>query len=656
MNYTFFINYNSVVTQVYPLNWLDCALVDQKEDQVFYRRKFEGSLAFGGKKLCPDFNTLYAIEQANPYARIDLLILLDTDIYWEGFFSTASGEWNLKEKTFTVTPKVTDDYADWDEYGDVDHNILSIAATVTVECNGYSYTRNRWLWDVIEYVAGETFPGCTVVSELFTFASDYVTLKTSKLLYLTIAAKSDIKRPTSSDPATVAYLSFNKLMNILRMFNTYWTYDPDSNIVTIEHISKFNQAAGMDLRTQDIATDMLKYKHNKDKMPKYERFSFMEASSADFLTGVIWYDSPAVDPDTSVEYYNEVTTEIEKIQNDPDSVSDSGFVILCNYLSGGQYYTYQSAGTWDTVVRFNMPLSWSNLLTAYHRHNRVLLTGYVNVTLETFVSAQKNIIHEINAKLCPPNTLDPNKYLTTQLGETYFSGLKGYVDRAVIKPYGEINFTLTYGPEDNDNGGLPSAVKSLVITEEAGSYEIWFDFSEANIYDTYIWLWINPTGEYACQEIIIPAGTLHYYTAIEDPGGPIIEIRYNVSDSSLTGWVIVVNGSTSFTTTTDCGGGGGSPALPAAPTILGHGQYTTCGPIRISWAATGDATYYVLQRKPDVSGNDVWQTLTSQVELFYDDYNAGTQESETFLYRLAAGNISGLSAWSAEYLVDGIMC
>ncbi len=280
MTYTFFISYNSVVTQVYPLNWPSCALVDKKEDgNIFYRRKFEGSLTFGGKKLCPDFDLLYDIEKVSPYARIDLLILLDTDVYWEGYFSTSNGTWNLKEKTFTVTPSVTDDYSDWTDEGDLEYNILDIATTVTVRCNGYIYTRNRWLWDVIEFISDKTFPGCTVISDFFTLAADYVTLNPSKLLYLTIAAKSDIKRPTSSDQATQAMMSFNKLMNILKMFNAYWVYDPASNVVTIEHVSRFNNISGPDLTTQEIAKDMLEYSYAKDKMPKYERFSFMEAST-----------------------------------------------------------------------------------------------------------------------------------------------------------------------------------------------------------------------------------------------------------------------------------------------------------------------------------------------------------------------------------------
>jgi hypothetical protein len=48
---------------------------------------------------------------------------------------------------------------------------------------------------------------------------------------------------------------------------------------------------------------------------------------------------------------------------------------------------------------------------------------------------------------------DPKEYLTTELGETYFNGEKAKVSKANIKPYGEINLELLYGPDDNVNSG-----------------------------------------------------------------------------------------------------------------------------------------------------------------------------------------------------------
>ena len=173
MNYTFYINYNSVTTQVYPLNWLECTLVDEKErDQIFYRRKFVGSLTFGTGRIevtvesgsnvvsfiCEDYTLFHDIEVLEPCGRIDLLILKDGDSYWEGYFSTSMGKWDLDNKTFTITPIVTDDYSDWDNYGKDEVNFLAEVATeVTTNSASVTYDSNRWLTDVIEALGNHVF-------------------------------------------------------------------------------------------------------------------------------------------------------------------------------------------------------------------------------------------------------------------------------------------------------------------------------------------------------------------------------------------------------------------------------------------------------------------------------------------------------------------
>ena len=140
---------------------------------------------------------------------------------------------------------------------------------------------------------------------------------------------------------------------------------------------------------------------------------------------------------------------------------------------------------------------------------------------------------------------------------------------------------------------------------------------------------------------------------------PVATVAYNFTDSSLTGWSETVNGDTTFLTCTDVDCDTGSPAPPAipdVPDITGHTQATTCGPVRVNWTSEADATYYVLQRNPDLGGHANWETQYTGSGIYYDDYNAGLQDGVTFLYRVAAGNISGLSAYSAEYTVNDVMC
>lgn len=474
MTYTFFITTpSSVVYQVYPLNWLECSLVWEKEkDQQYYRQKFEGSLTFGGKKLCADYNLFRDIELFDPCSLVYLLILRDTDIYWEGYLSTSMGEWDLDNQTFTVTPLLLDDYTVFDEEGDVDYSIIGLAdVTVNMTYNGttYIFDRCHYLMDFIEYMANQIC-GATVTSSFLNDANNYVTLGVNHYNKLCIAQKSDIKRWDSTDAATVADMTWNECMNLLKTMNLAWTYDEGTNIVTIEHVSYFTAIAGEDIRTQIIARSNNKYTYTKESLPKYEYFYWMEAGNDEFVSGDIRYDSLCVNQDPStnkVEYSWDTTTDIEYICDciaDPDlvsNISDEGFVLLACYEDGGSIYIYQTNRPLNNIY-FNCDLGWGILLNALHKHERMQIEGYMMSIFTTFYSAVKFKRQETAMIHC--GTFDPSQYITTELGETYFAGAKGYVETATMLPDGRIQLKLLYGVPENTNTGFNSG-KGMVITE-----------------------------------------------------------------------------------------------------------------------------------------------------------------------------------------------
>lgn len=529
MTYRFYVNINSVVTEVFPLNWLETSLVDEKEkDQIFYRRKFEGALTFGGKKLCADFTLFHDIELVSPCARIDFLILRDLDIYWEGYFSTSQGEWDLDSQTFSVKPLPTDDYSEWSENGDVQYQILALPRVNTVYDDGAvttNYTRSILLWDVIEYLAQQVFGAAvTVASTFFTEATNPATLSSNRYRYLTIAQKSDVKRPTSTNPATNGPMSFNELMEILRALNLRWTYTLSTNTLQIEHISYWNSTAGLDVRSSELAIASNKFRFLNEEMPKYETFSWMEAGSEDFIGLPIWYDSNCVshDPDNNTsEFSLNVTTDIEFIRkcikaSEDSRISDDGWVLFATELRGTDYYILTNAGLIDTgTAYFNCDLAWSRLHNNFWKHDRQLITGYMNGTLQTFYSARKvKQQNEFSIVYC--SEFDPGQHITTELGETYFSGEKGDVKKAVLKPYGEIGLTLVYGPAPNPIVPVTD-LKTIRIVESGICGQLHAVLSETspvalNIYIGYEILDVN--GNYVCGEVpavtpvwTIPAGS-----------------------------------------------------------------------------------------------------------------------------------------------------
>ncbi len=487
-DYTFYVYTGVDLTEVFPLNFLDTSLIDELEkNHVFYRRKFNGTLIFGGQKRKTDFDYFWTIEQAATCDRIYIAIMKGADIYWEGYFSTSDGAFDLDACTFTVTPLPDDQFALWLDKGDNEYNMITmptgdvpwITTEVTRGTTTWSYTRNKFILDVLGYIVDDILPGTTVVSTFLTDATNPVTLSDNRMLYLTIAQKYDIKYPTSTTPATVAMVSFNSIMKILECLNLRWTFDGTDIIV--EHVSYAGfppLAGGIDIRTQELAEASNKYRYIKESMPKYEKFSFME-SNVYFIGQPIWYDSDCVNQDSETnisEFSFEVTTDIEYIEDcmaDPDresNISDDGFVLLCNREDTESYYVQvASVPTVTGYIAFNGDLSWPSLHEYYFRHGRILITGYINGSIETFFTAKKTKQQEVS--IVKRDEFDPEEEITTELGETYLGGAKGMVGRSDISPSGLIKLNLLYGPEDNITtaNDPPKTIKLIEVADVAGT-------------------------------------------------------------------------------------------------------------------------------------------------------------------------------------------
>jgi hypothetical protein len=464
-------------------------LVDELEQgQVFYRRKFSGTLLFGTNSFIidehgveqnrmDDWALFWGIEQAVPCVKIPFWIEKTVSgvmaVYWEGYFSTPDGFIDIDRCTFEVTPLTDDCYAEILEKADIQYNIFdtSVNRVTTRALRGtidQTYDRNIWLYhatedNVIEYFAGLLVPGCSVTTTFFTAANNPATGVTNHLKLLTIAQKSDIINPASTDGATVGMISWNELMDILwSMFQVKWAYDPaGAGTFTIEHISTWTQALGMDLRGDPMTTATNKYSYLKEKMPRFEEFAFMESSNPDFYGAAIDYSdaggvpSKCVDPDPatySKKTAINVTTDLEFILTNPEAVSNDGFVILQNYIFStppNVYYVGIELGMYYGEIRLNNHLSWANLHYRYYMHNRVLLNGWMNGAYTTFFTAQKTKQQDCSIVICPVNAYDPDDTIATELGQTYFGGALATVNRSELKPSGEIHFNLLYGPANN---------------------------------------------------------------------------------------------------------------------------------------------------------------------------------------------------------------
>jgi hypothetical protein len=515
--YRFYIStLSSTSYEAFPLNFLASRLVDTLEDNnIFYRRKFTGTLIFGSNSRVldvfgvtqnrkDDYILFRDFETSEPCTKLYLTIIKTiggvSTTYYEGYFSTSDGNFDHDNCTFETSILTEDDYTDLLKEADTEYNILTLTPVITTAIQGsinVAFTRNRYIYNdsiapaptdnVLEFLAQQVLPGATISSTFFSNATNPVTLTTNHLKLLTIAQKSDIIRPTSSDAATTAMMSWNGLMEILwGMFQVKWDYDSATNTINVEHISWWGKTAGEDLSTQLLAKSTNKHRYEKELMPKYEKFSFMEASDSNFIGQPIWYDSYCVNQEPKsnvVETSISVTTDLVYIISTPNAIADDGFVILCNYWNAALYVRITAGayhGAYLGSILLNMDLSWANLHNAFYRHNRVLINGYMNGSITNFWTSQKNIIQECNAIICDPD-YNPNNYITTELGEVHFNGEKATVKSSELSPSAAMKFILAYGSPDNTNTGVPDIKYVFIVESGCGKFTA--TFSEAPTVD-----------------------------------------------------------------------------------------------------------------------------------------------------------------------------
>ena len=671
MNYRYYITVNSSRVECFPLNFLKASLVDQKEQgQMFYRRKFSSTLRFycNTKIGTSDFDILYMVEVVDNCTDIVFEVeQKDSGAntyhnYWTGHFSTTDGLFDLDNSTFDVTPLPYDNYRNFDIYGSKEYNILlaggpdNDVATSTV-WPAQTYDRNFWLTDVIEYMVQNIEPAAVIASNFLNNATNPVTNDVNKWRYLTLAQKSDIKRPESGAGATAGNLSFNDLMGMLQIFNLYWTFD--GTTFRIEHYDYFEGLEGIDLRAQQLAVKSNKYDYLKEAMPMYEKFSFMEAGDTNYTPHIISYNPNCVDEKLTTEVTHEVTTDLDYIYNcaneidglTPDGISDQGWVILANTKDGTDYYVYYGTAYNNATPSNNYVCSWSYLLRTLFMHGRVLMSGEIERSPVDFISVIKTKKQEIKAIVCREDGYTPEDYITTELGERFLGGQKGYVHSATIYPQGNVGFTLVYG-EDKNTTPTPVTKYKVINVVVSTPRSITTILTEPNTVDTYFTILFDEGEETEeCYEVIIPAGSVYQDedTATEHT---VVSGLYT-GDSSLTGWMFYYNGG-SWTEIADCSSPPPPPGSPpVAPTLFGATQADQWECVHIGWSIPLTTSYFEIWRSIDGAAYTLVDTVPPTWDE-YDDCESSNHDYRpaTFCYQVKACNVAGCSAYSNEECVD----
>lgn len=330
------------------------------------------------------------------------------------------------------------------------------------------YSQNIYLQDAVQYLVNQS--GCAgynnVVSDIFEWnpvgdtpgyapGINYINGDPNEYNLLTIAQKSDIVNPFASNPATIGEMTLRQMNETLReMFNVWWYID-DSGNVRYEHWSAFTAVSGLNLTLaiySKFTEGRNKYEGKGEDTPAFERFQFMESRNRDFVGAEIRYESFCVnktDEGKNVVDHQAtlITTDLQYIDQNPDEISAEGFVILANYLTGASLQVITDIGILSGQSLPNMPLSWASLQDVFYRHGRYQKIGFMNNIQTIFDSILPTVKQaDIEIQLCCEIfDFNPENFIQTELGETYFGSIKGLVNKAEFTPTSNVlKLTLEY--------------------------------------------------------------------------------------------------------------------------------------------------------------------------------------------------------------------
>lgn len=303
--------------------------------------------------------------------------------------------------------------------------------------------------------------GYTVVSNFFQINPDipstinYVTGQRSKTRFITIYQKSDVKRATDSNNATIANMSFDNLLTALtNMFNLEYRIE-GGNILRLEHVSYYTKNEGFDLtldKWKKWVSGKRQYTYDTPTLPEKETFNFMESGPGDF-TGVPITYSMCVTKGGRNNTINRpaenITTDVQLILGNPDPdsniVSDNGFVFIAAEFDSvnNQYFIISEAGILGGNT-INNSLAWAQLHRDYWKWNRPARNGLMNYIDTHFTTVQPTKRGaQLVIPLCCDDVFNPDEIITTPLG-------RATVDKAAYSFKSEtLTLDLLYVADDN---------------------------------------------------------------------------------------------------------------------------------------------------------------------------------------------------------------
>lgn len=322
-----------------------------------YELKLNGDLIFADTKdknqnLIKSYSRVKSYDDAElSYIDfyVDRLVSGSYTRYYTGKLDLR-GSYNESAKTAKLKVEFSTDYKTLTEELDTEFNMFDLGLDI-VNVNYFTtdYDNSVVLFDLINEIVVQIL-GTSFVSSLLSDTTNPVTGENvNPLKSLILAQKSDIINPTASDPATKGMLSLGKIMEWLSiLFNGGFDVDSSGNL-RFEHWNFYNnnydyaaaRTVGLDLTTYDngkYIEQKNSFEYIEENIYRKERFESMESETPLFRNLDIDYEGKKTKNNTMVRSLNDVTLDIDYIQQFAEKISPEGFVIMATtFVSGIDY-------------------------------------------------------------------------------------------------------------------------------------------------------------------------------------------------------------------------------------------------------------------------------------------------------------------------------
>lgn len=272
----------------------------------------------------------------------------------------------------------------------------------------------RRLDETINMMLNELGLDLAFSSSFFNDLTNYITnVSPNPLRNIYIAQKSDVKRTGATEQANRGIVTLKAILDwLFSLFNAKYTIEDGK--LRVEHLTYFeNTTVGLDLTGIELERNQ-EYEEDSTDLVRTEQWEFSESKTADYLPErTIEYNKDRT-PQTVKKYLMQsLTTDIRHVLNNPDDISDAGFVIVVADDSGEILAEPRYNGYYPS---HNMHLSIVSLQQWYWKYLRPLKKGVLNgVEQEFFSETRKRKQKALSFQLTDSIHCDVNKLVRTNL-------------------------------------------------------------------------------------------------------------------------------------------------------------------------------------------------------------------------------------------------